>query len=325
MTDLKRARRPIPRRYPWMSHARIAVAICSTGRPDCLRELTPHLAAQTRPPDRVIFALTGPDDIDHDPTAILLPTTQVEILHAPKGLPRQRNAALNTLDGAYDIVVFYDDDFVPSRFALESVAAAFDTHRQVGGITGHVIADGIAGGGGGGGGGPGYDDASATEMVAARDAEWSGSLEGRILRGSLKGLYGCNMAYRATSIEGVRFDERLPLYAWQEDIDFAARIMGERIQTDAFAGVHRGAKRGRETSGVRLGYSQVANPWYLWRKGTMSLRFGFRLALRNMVANHAKALRPEPWVDRTGRMRGNWLAIRDLLRGRADPERILEL
>jgi hypothetical protein len=38
-----------------------------------------------------------------------------------------------------------------------------------------------------------------------------------------------------------------------------------------------------------------------------------------------RALRPEPWVDRRGRARGNWLAMFDLLRGRVVPERILEL
>ena len=47
-------------------------------------------------------------------------------------------------------------------------------------------------------------------------------------------------------------------------------------------------------------------------------------ALRNMAANHARALRPEPWIDRAGRMRGNWRGLGDILAGRADPERILQ-
>jgi len=34
---------------------------------------------------------------------------------------------------------------------------------------------------------------------------------------------------------------------------------------------------------------------------------------------------PEPWVDRRGRVRGNLMAFRDLLRGRLDPRRILEI
>jgi len=133
------------------------------------------------------------------------------------------------------------------------------------------------------------------------------------------------MACRVAVIGSARFDEASPLCGWQEDIDFAAQIEGERIKTDAFAGVHRGAKSGRETAGQRLGYSQIANPWYLWRKGTMTPRFALRLATRNMAANHLKSLRPEPWIDRRARAAGNWRALFDILRGRAHPERILSL
>jgi hypothetical protein len=37
------------------------------------------------------------------------------------------------------------------------------------------------------------------------------------------------------------------------------------------------------------------------------------------------APRPEPYVDRRGRLRGNMLALGDLLRHRMAPERVLEL
>ena len=186
-------------------------------------------------------------------------------------------------------------------------------------MTGLLIADGING--------PGYDETAAEAMVADHDAATppTSARDPEIINAGLEGLYGCNMAYRMSAIDGARFDERLPLYGWQEDIDFAARIRGERIKTDAFAGVHRGAKSGRETSGKRLGYSQIANTWYLWRKGTMSFRFAARLAMRNMAANHIKALRPEPWIDRRARARGNWRALLDIVTGRSDPERILTL
>jgi hypothetical protein len=44
-----------------------------------------------------------------------------------------------------------------------------------------------------------------------------------------------------------------------------------------------------------------------------------------MLINHLKALRPEPWVDRKGRVEGNWLAIADVLKRKDKPERILEM
>jgi hypothetical protein len=134
------------------------------------------------------------------------------------------------------------------------------------------------------------------------------------------------MAYRVSAIGSTRFDERLKLYAWQEDIDFAASLhdRGRVVKTFAFAGVHMGIKSGR-TPGKRLGYSQVINPSYLARKGTMRVGFAAKLIIRNVVANHLKSLRPEPWVDRLGRAKGNWIGLADLLRGRVTPERIEQL
>ncbi len=125
---------------------------------------------------------------------------------------------------------------------------------------------------------------------------------------------------------GARFDEALPLYAWQEDIDFSRQLapFGEIVQTQALTGVHLGVKRGR-TSGVRFGYSQVANPIYLMSKGTMSVAFGARHVARNLLANLAHLPWPEPHVDRYGRCKGNLLAVLDLLRGRLHPQRVLEM
>jgi hypothetical protein len=44
-----------------------------------------------------------------------------------------------------------------------------------------------------------------------------------------------------------------------------------------------------------------------------------------LLINLARSLRPEPWVDRRGRMKGNWLALRDWLLGRMHPRNILTL
>jgi hypothetical protein len=134
------------------------------------------------------------------------------------------------------------------------------------------------------------------------------------------------MAFRADAIGDTRFDERLPLYGWQEDIDFAARLRprGRLAATHAFAGVHCGIKTAR-APGLPVGYAQVANPLYLARKGTMRAAYSLRLVARNLAANHLKSLGPEPWIDRRGRAAGNRLALRHALFGTLDPTHILEL
>jgi hypothetical protein len=134
------------------------------------------------------------------------------------------------------------------------------------------------------------------------------------------------MAFRTSAIGDERFDERLPLYGWQEDIDFAARVgrMGDIVKTNAFYGVHLGVK-GARGSGVQLGYSQIANPLYLVHKGTMSADEAIPLIVKNVLKNHLRALRPEPWIDRLGRCKGNWHAIGDIIMHRADPANILRM
>jgi hypothetical protein len=88
--------------------------------------------------------------------------------------------------------------------------------------------------------------------------------------------------------------------------------------------VHLGAKLGRQ-KGLRLGYSQIANPVYLARKGTYPWDRALRSMARHLAMNLARSPFPEPWADRWGRFRGNVLALWDLARGRAHPSRILEL
>ena len=50
-----------------------------------------------------------------------------------------------------------------------------------------------------------------------------------------------------------------------------------------------------------------------------------KLISRNIAANLARSFYPEPWIDRHGRLKGNLLALMDLLRGTASPARILQL
>jgi hypothetical protein len=134
------------------------------------------------------------------------------------------------------------------------------------------------------------------------------------------------MAFRTASIGSLRFDERLPLYGWQEDLDFcgALRRSGRIVWTNLIWGVHLGTKRGKGSE-VRLGYSQIINPAYIVSKGNMSVPYAFQLAARNFLANLAKSVRPESYVDRRGRLRGNLIGVFHLVTGRLTPEYILDL
>jgi hypothetical protein len=288
---------------------RLAVLVASCGRPRELGQLLDRLARQTLVADQVVLSVVETCDL---PAKV--PESAV-VLMGGKGSCAQRNRALERLVPDSDVIFICDDDYLPTDRTLEGVANLFLAFPEVVGANGVLIADGINS--------PGIDYEAAVEMVERADRA---ELPEPALLGDLLGLYGCNMAVRVSAIQEARFDENLPLYGWQEDIDFSAQLLkrGRLVRTQAFAGVHRGAKAGR-TSGVRFGYSQVINPLYLGAKGTMKPLSVMKIVGKNILANHARVLRPEPWVDRLGRVRGNWLAIGDLLRGRAHPTRILDL
>jgi GT2 family glycosyltransferase len=289
---------------------KVAVIIATVGRPVEAARWVEHCAQQTMPPSELIYSIARPGDL---PEGFSDPSAKVVI--GPGGLTIQRNAGMAALTSAPDIVAFFDDDYVPSRYCLEGIAKAFAEQPDLVVASGTLLADGINS--------PGLPYEDARRMVDAFDGshQWHAPRLKRV-----SGAYGCNMAYRASAITGEAFDERLPLYGWQEDIDFSRRIArrGRMGKSNLFTGVHQGAKGGR-TSGRKLGYSQVVNIVYLMRKGTMPAGKGALLLVRNIVANHIRALLPEPWVDRKGRIVGNWQALADCLKGEVKPERILEM
>ena len=277
-------------------------------RAEILGKLLCDLAAQSRPANRIILSVTRLEDLPAQMPSNLV----VETIIGTKGSCVQRNRGIDLIGTACDIVFFCDDDYVPSRRVVERIIALFAANPDVVGATGHLLADGVKGQG------ISTDDARA--MMADYDRQPAPPPEPYR---DLAGLYGCNMAFRTHAIGEIRFDERLRLYGWQEDIDFAmqVRARGRIVKSFAFAGVHCGVKAGR-SPGVKIGYSQVVNPVYLVRKGTMEWRYALNIVARNFSANHLKAFGAEPWIDRIGRVRGNWLGFADLIRGRVTPERV---
>ena len=138
--------------------------------------------------------------------------------------------------------------------------------------------------------------------------------------------YGCNMALRESNIGELEFDERLVLYGWLEDLDFAVRASANSrmVSTDWVWGVHLGSTRGR-TSGLRFGYSQIVNPWYLMKKGTMAPLEAFSYIARALLRNALRSVLYDEVVDRWGRLRGNLIGVRDIVSGSWAPEKSASL
>lgn len=192
------------------------------------------------------------------------------------------------------------------------MASVFAANPDVAIATGEVLADGILDGG--------LNMSKALQVL-----ETAG--EGAEQVTEVYNAYGCNMAVRLSPVlqHALAFDEQLPLYGWLEDVDFSRSIAryGRSVRVEGARGVHLGVRSGRQP-GQRLGYSQVANPVYLIRKGTMSKGRAVAQIGRNILANTRGLLFNDRLIDRWGRLNGNLLALSDLLVGRASPSRILE-
>jgi glycosyltransferase involved in cell wall biosynthesis len=292
---------------------KIAIGIATAGRCEVLAKSIQLLKRQTRMPELLVVCPLPSDGIGDKAFDDFPAPTRV--IRGPIGLCAQRNAILSAAESA-DLIVFFDDDFLADAGYIAKLEQIFLAHPDVVASTGHVLADGISG--------PGLAFEQGLEILnASRPAPASaGTLHAQY------GTYGCNMAFRLAPIRAnnLLFDENLPLYGWQEDIDFSTRLasFGRIVKSDELMGVHLGVKAGR-TSGVRYGYSQIVNPIYLFRKGTMSSKHARRLMSRNVLANLIRSLWPEPWVDRKGRLRGNFLALVDIIKKRDSPVRILQL
>lgn len=290
----------------------VVIGIATTGRAGILRQTLDQLAGLADGPDAILVCIAQEADFEDQGLSAL--PCPLRVLSAQKGLCNQRNTILDAVSDT-TIILFLDDDFLVSEGYISTVRRTFESNPEIAMTTGTVLADGILG--------AGFDHAFGRKVLAA---PVSGAQTGSPM--PIYNGYGCNMAVRAAVARehGVRFDTNLPSYGWLEDVDFSRRLAahGRIVKHPNMTGVHLGTKTGR-SRGVPLGYSQIANPIYMVRKGTLSRRRAARLMLRNLAANTAKLLRPEPWVDRRGRLRGNAMALRDLIIGRICPKRILDL
>ncbi len=299
------------------------VIIATKGRPEETRRLLFFLEKQSIKPKGVVFVGTEPDDLDGLEAMSAFAALDCRVCYAERpGLTLQRNIGLDLLpqEWAGDepwFVSFFDDDFRPADDWLEQVRDAFVADDNIAGVTGQVLADGIHG--------AGLSEDDAVAYLEGRKPPGRSWAQGDKPRSAFS-VYGCNMAFRDRVARAARFDEQLPLYAWQEDRDYTgqARAYGDVIYHPAPKGVHLGVKGGR-TSGARMGYSQIANPIYLAAKGTMQPKHCRRFLWRAVAANLVKSLGKNPYVDYRGRLSGNFAALASIIRGDLHPSRILEL
>ncbi len=285
------------------------MVLASAGRPNLLAEALRSCSAQTDVD--FVGVVSVPDEASLPEDRALLADWRLVV--GTRGLAAQRNAALDVIEDA-DVVAFFDDDAVLRQDYLRNAVSFLERHPDVVAITGRVLRDG----------------ATTGEVPAAEAADVLATSAAEALRGTwrrTRELYGCNFVVRAPAARLERFDDRLPLYSWLEDHDFARRCMrhGQLAEVDDCVVVHRAAASGGRQAHRRLGYSQLMNPIYLFRKGSFPLWLMSWEIFRPVAKNVLYALAGGARSWRRERLGGNLIAAADVVRGRFTPERISEL
>lgn len=288
----------------------VAVIICTVDRPAALRRVLKAVHAQTVPVDHVVVC---PPDATKLPQDIREDTRNI-VVDGVKGLTRQRNLAVTAVPADVDYIAFFDDDAYPRADYLEKAAEILDADPGIVGVTGFVVRDGAK---------EGYE-LTETDMQGALEASWQ---EERAGVTEIESLYGCNMVIRAAAVRANLFDERLPLYGWLEDLDFARRVMreGRLVRANGVVTAHQGSNSGGRRQHRRLGYSQLMNPVYMMRKGSLRPADLVPLVGKPVLASVKGSVTGAERAERRERLRGMAQALGDISRGRLTPERMAEL
>lgn len=292
-----------------------SVLICTLGRPEVLHGTVESVLAQTHPAHEILIGTPSEENVL--PATLRLPG--VRLILTELGLTRQRNACLDRLAPDAELVAFFDDDTELAPDFLACMSALFCEQPALVASSGHLLYDG------------GIDVFCdrAQARAKCRETPSSWSPDQPVRTEPLRSTYGCDMVFRADRARVARFDENLPLYAWLEDADFSHTatqgFMAPITNRDALA-VHLGARGGR-IDGLRLGFSQMVNPFYLWRKSRV-FTFPYLFIhywLRCLVGNVLGLFTGEPQEDRPGRLAGNAVGLLHLLRGKCRPQDIMLL
>lgn len=289
------------------------VVVASAGRAEVCSELADWSQTLTIPDGAsVTWLLSTPTEADAPST---LPSGWVAVTGA-RGAAAQRNRALDAVPAEADYVFFFDDDTLPRQDFFTAVVAGFEAHSAWVAITANLARDGAA-------------EKAEISLVAASAELAASEYRGDSAFTMVSELYGCAFAVRWESLSLQRFEERFPLYSWLEDLDYARQAMlrGQLVRLNSAVAVHRGVSSGGRTQHLRLGYSQVANPALLVNKHTLPIGLALAKTLRPVARNVIGSLLGSQTQLRRERLRGNWMAVSDLVsaRGKASPERILDL
>jgi GT2 family glycosyltransferase len=284
-----------------------SVIITSKDRPATLTETIQTLLRQSHPAESILVVVDKPSDVDGLQNGF-------NSMIFPGALTAKRNAGVNSVPASSTLLLFVDDDVELHRDYARFACELFASYPEIVAASGNVLVDAS------------IPRAQAVGILAEARIPESDFKS----RGKDSVLYGCNMILRREAALQERFDEALPLYSFGEDYEISIRLRRRGLVGRFSTGllVHLKEATGR-LNRKRLAWSIMANNWYFIRKGSTHLpphlaylRFAwtfFHIGREQLRLDLGERNSEFPGT------RGVLLAIRHLLTGKLQPERLLEV
>ena len=284
-----------------------SVIITSKDRPTVLAKTIQTLLRQSHPAESILVVVDKPSDLDGLENGC-------GSMVFPGALTAKRNAGVDNVPASSTLLLFVDDDVELHRDYARFACELFASHPEIVAASGNVLVD------------TSIPRANAIGILAEAKIPESDFKS----RGKDSVLYGCNMILRREAALQERFDEALPLYSFGEDYEISIRLRRRGLVGRFSTGllVHLKESTGR-LNRKRLAWSIMANNWYFIRKGSTHLpphlaylRFAwifFHIGRQQLRLDLRERNSQFPGT------RGVLLAIRHLLTGKLQPERLLEV
>jgi GT2 family glycosyltransferase len=283
----------------------VAIIIPSFGRRAMLEETLHDLFTHIGKDDKIVVITCR----DEDSPSFTWPN--LVSISGRRGSSCQRNSGLDFLKQGSDVfraILFIDDDVVLAPEFLRNLANYHSTYPAAAGFTCHLIADGAV--------------SHEIPRIEAHElaSKWRQTSD-------MESFIPATSPYVAFSIKGdligeLRFDERLAEYGFMEDWDFFARLRG--YGDTGYAAncglVHLATGAGR-TSHRKFGFSQITNPLYLTKKGSLPSKECLKHLCTAVAANFAGIY----ISSRRQRLIGNFLAFWYALRSGPSPEIVAKI
>jgi hypothetical protein len=270
-----------------------AVVIVSSGRPLVLQETVADVLAQDVPPKEIILSTIRLEDWQPG----VVDDVRINHIYGNHGIPCQLNAALDKISNSVQFFMIFDDDVaLPIDYCRHAL-------RWMNEVPGIIALGGVHIRNGN------VDRVEADTLLDLDRVFRDHSYHEEDV------LYGCNMCARRRAFELERFDENLKGYAWLFELDWTVRLRrhGSVYLVNDCRFVHLMEKSAR-MPGFGFGRMQIGNPFYLYKKGILSIwSFLFCFFWRPFAVNSIKLIVGDRDVDRWGRLLGNFRSLIDIL------------